>query len=241
MPTITKRLLAGLMIAAMPGLVFAQDEEQAEQDQGQAQQEPVDPVQQYDQILRDIDALQVYNTLLERQIEDQDQALSNLQTAMEGVPQLERQIPPLLTRMVDGLEQFVELDLPFLETERTERVAELQLMLEDANVSIAQKMRRVLDAYMIEIEYGRHDAAYTGQLELESGIQQVSFYKLGRIALMYQTNDAQANSGIWDESTGDWMPLGDRHRNSIRTALRMANGTVAPELVLLPVPPPTTE
>lgn len=240
MPTITKRLLAGLVIAAAPGLAFAQDD-QAQQDQGDAPQQQGTPVEQYDRLLRQIDALEVYNALLQRQVEDQGQALTNMQTAMEGVPALERQIPPLLTRMVDGLEQFVELDLPFREDERTERVAELQLMLEDANVSLAQKMRRVLDAYMIEIDYGRVDEAYTGQLELASGIQQVSFLKLGRIALMYQTNDEAANSGVWNHEAGEWRELGGQHRNSIRQALRMANQTVAPELVLLPLTPPVTE
>lgn len=234
MPRTTRCLLAALMTAAASGLAFAQD------DEGQASAS--DPVEEYAQLLRDISDYDTYNSLMQRQVEDQEQQLANIQTAMEGVPDLERRIPPLLTRMVDGLEQFVDLDLPFFEDERTGRVAELQLLLEDGNVSIAQKMRRVLEAYMIEIEYGRVDEAYMGQLELpERGIQQVSFLKLGRIALLYQTNDEAGTSGVWDRETGEWIHLGSQHRNSIRQALRMANQTVAPDLVLLPLTPPVTD
>lgn len=244
MPRITRSLIAGAVLAAAPGLLFAQDE-QAQNAQGQAQDEQAqqgDPVDQYDDLLRRIDQTQVYNDLMQRQIEDQERTVLNIQAAMEGVPELQRQIPPLLSRMVDRLEQFVQLDLPFFEDERTERVAELQLMLEDPNVSVAQKMRRVLEAYMIEIEYGRNDEAYTGQLALEDGsLQQVNFLKLGRIAMMYQTNDTAGNSGVWDAENGEWIHLGSRHRNAIRQALRMANQTVAPELVLLPLTPPVVD
>lgn len=243
MPTTTKRLLAGLVLIAAPGLVLAQqDQEGAGQQQAQAQQDQQgDPVEQYDQLLRQIDALQVYNTLLQRQIEDQEQQLENIRQASDGVPDLQRQIPPLLTRMVDGLEEFVSLDLPFYEDERTDRVADLQLMLEDSTVSLAQKMRRVLEAYQIEVEYGRNAEAYTAQLELDSGIRQVNMLKLGRIALIYQTNDEAADSGVYDPSTGEWIQLGSQYRNSIRRALQMANNQVAPDLVLVPLMPPTTD
>lgn len=244
MPKTTKRLLAGLVLVAAPGLILAQDEqEDAAEDQAeQAEQaEEADPVEQYDQLLRQIDALEVYNALLQRQIDDQEQQITNIQNASEGVPALERQIPPLLTRMVDGLEEFVSLDLPFYEDERTERVAELQDMLDDSSVNVAQKMRRVLEAYQIEVEYGRENEAYTGQLELESGIRQVSFLKLGRAALYYQTTDEAGSSGIWDPEAGEWISLGGASRNSIRQALRMARAQVAPELVLLPLMPPVTE
>lgn len=245
MPRTIKRLLASLILAAVPGLVLAQQEqdqtagedlaEEAEQDQ------PTDPVEQYRQVLREISALDVYNSLLQRQIEDQEQQLENIQQASEGVPDLQRQIPPLLTRMVDGLDEFVSLDLPFYEEERTERVAELQTMLEDSSISLAQKMRRVLEAYQIEVEYGRTVEAYQGQLELEDGdIQRVNYLKLGRIALMYQTVGESGRSGIWNPDEGEWQELGGGFRNPVRQALRMARNQVAPELVLLPLWPPVT-
>ena len=47
------------------------------------------------------------------------QALSE---SISNVALIERQIVPLMTRMVDALEEFVELDTPFLMKERTGRV-----------------------------------------------------------------------------------------------------------------------
>ena len=63
-------------------------------------------------VLKEVDGLRVYNTLLDRQVEDQETELSNLRTSIDQVQVIERQILPLLTRMVDGLERFVELDVP---------------------------------------------------------------------------------------------------------------------------------
>lgn len=239
MPKMMKRLLAGLVLMAAPGLAPAQQGQDAQQQAQQTEEgQAASPVEEYRQLLRQISALEVYNSLLQRQITNQEEQLTNIQQASEGVPDLERQIPPLLMRMVNGLDEFVALDLPFYREERENRVAELQTMLEDSSVSLAQKMRRVLEAYQIEVEYGRTVEAYQGQLELDSGTRQVNFLKLGRIALLYQTVDESGESGIWDPEAGEWTALGGQHRNSVRQALRMARNQVAPELVLLPLWPP---
>lgn len=223
MYTITKRLTAAVLLL-IPGFALAQE-----------------PVEQYDQLIREIDALAVYNDLLQTQIANQASELEAIQTAIGRVPDLERQIPPLLTRMINGLEEFIELDIPFRADERTERVAELQLLVEDSNINNAEKMRRILEAYQIENEFGREVEAYLGELQVAGGVREVSFLKIGRIAWIYQTNDEDAVSGIWNHETRTWDPLGNQHRNSIRQALRMARNQVAPDLVLVPLTPPTTE
>lgn len=203
-----------------------------------AAQSDSDPVAQYEEVLKQTDGLIVYNDLVTRQLEAQQQELADLQAAIAQVPTLERQVPALLDRMVDGLEEFIRLDVPFYPQERAEGLAELRATLERADVTDADKVRRVLEAWQIEVEYGTNFTTYVGQLEIDGNTREVDFLQVGRIALLYQTTDEEAITGAWDHATKMWVPLGTEHRNSVRQALRMARNQIAPELVLLPVAPP---
>lgn len=197
--------------------------------------------EQYEDVLNATAGLEVYNELLERQIQTQQQQLEDLRAAINEVPDLERQIPPLLIRMVEGLEQFIELDLPFLPEERAERLAELQAVVERSDFSDAEKFRRVLEAWEVENEYGRTPSSYIGELQIDGNPREVDFLRIGRVALLYQTTDDAGLTGAWDPRSNNWVPLGSQHRNSVRQALRMTRNQIAPELVLVPVPPPTSD
>ena len=221
MRKITLRVAAGLLLAA-PGFVAAQT------------------VEEYDALLRQVDGLVAYNDIIQRQIATQERQMRDLQEAIQQVPDLERQVPPLVERMVQGLEQFIALDIPFLLDERNERLANLQLLVEDASVNDAEKFRRVLEAWEIENEYGRDVQSYEGQIEIGGTVRDVDFLRVGRIALLYQTQDLE-QVGAWDQSQRQFIALGTEHRNSIRQAIRMAQNTVAPEIVLLPIPPPSEQ
>jgi Protein of unknown function (DUF3450) len=226
MRLITKGLLAG--VAAFGASVAAA--------QGNN-----DPAAAYEAVLKEAAGVEVYNELVGRQIEAQQQELADLQAAIEQVPALERQAPALLERMVQGLEEFVRLDLPFYPDIRAESLTELRSVLERADVSDADKFRRVLEAWQIEAEYGNSFTTYVGQLEISGAMREVDFLQVGRIALLYQTTDEEAITGAWDQSTKSWVSLDSEHRNSVRQALRMARNQIAPELVLLPISPPSAE
>ena len=80
-------------------------------------------VDQYRAVMKEVDGLVVYNTLLDRQIANQVRQMAELNDSIDQVTVIERQIMPLMTRMIDTLEDYVALDVPFLMEERTERVA----------------------------------------------------------------------------------------------------------------------
>lgn len=192
---------------------------------------------EYRVVVKQIDGLQVYNQQLEKQIANQMEEMESLRDSIERVTVIERQVIPLMLRMVDGLRQFVELDVPFLEQERQERLEKLDAIMDRADVSVAEKFRKVLEAYQIENEYGRTIEAYPGTLTIQGNPREVDFLRIGRVSLMYQTEDAQ-HSGIWDQTNRQWMPLSDKYRTPIREGLRIARKEVAPNLLKLPVPGP---
>ena len=200
-------------------------------------EETRDTVEEYRAVMKEVDGLIVYNTLLDRQIADQEQELSNLATSINSVTDIERQILPLLTRMIDGLDRFVALDVPFLAEERRERVVGLRDLLGRADVTAAEKFRVVMEAWQIENDYGRTIFAYTGELEIGGTNREVDFLQVGRVSLVYQTPDG-VNSGVWDQSNRQWVVLGSEYRNSIRQGLRLARNQIGPDLLLLPIAAP---
>jgi TolA-binding protein len=193
--------------------------------------------EQYRQVLREIEGLEVYNTLLERQVARQERQKEQVRESIDQVTVVQRQIVPLMDRMIAGLEQFVALDVPFLEAERTNRVESLRATLERADVTVAEKFRRVMEAYQIENEYGRTIENYKGSLEVDGLVREVDFLRIGRVTLVYQTTDGQSQ-GVWDQSAGQWVALGSEYRNRIRQGLRVARRQLAPELLLMPIPAP---
>jgi len=197
-----------------------------------------DPVAEYEALLREIHGLEQYNALLQRQIQTQQADVADLQAAIGQVPELERQLPPLLISMVDGLDEFVELDLPFLQEERAERIANLYNLIEDPDATDPQKLRRVLEAWSIEVEFGNAFQTEQGEVTIDGVERAVDFVIMGRIGLLFQTSDDEAVTGAWDHENKQWLILGTEHRNPVRQAIRMARNQIAPDLLLLPVVAP---
>lgn len=184
-----------------------------------------------------IDSLQVYNRQLGKLLASQQEEIDSLQQQIDDVTIIEREIRPLMARMLDTLETFVELDVPFLLDERRLRVQRLRKLLERADVTVAEQYRRLMEAYSIENEYARTIEAYKGNLTVDGTDLTVDFLRIGRVTFLYQTLD-QAQAGWWDQENKTWVKLGSEFRTPIRQGLRMANKQAAFDLLRLPVPAP---
>lgn len=192
-------------------------------------------VDQYNTVNKEVDGLKVYNALMDRQLENQVEQMAKLAQSIDQVTVMERQIMPLMLRMIDGLEQFISLDIPFLEEERENRVEKLRDLMERSDVSVAEKFRNVFEAFSIENEYGRTISTYKGALTIAGGTREVEFLQIGRIVLLYQTVDG-AFTGTWDKEARSFVELDSgAARTQVRQGLRMARKEIAPELLLLPI------
>lgn len=192
---------------------------------------------QYKTIMKVVDGLKVYNQQQERLIRSQEEELVELEESIDNVTVIERQMGPLIERMISTLEVFVEKDIPFLIEERRERIEFLKDTLDRADVSVAEKFSQVLQAYQVENSYGSTIEAYTDVIELEGKSTQVDVLKWGRVALVFQTPDGEV-TGAWDKNAGDWIILDDEFRTGVRDGLRIARKTQTADLVHLPVPAP---
>ena len=197
-----------------------------------------DLLQEYKTVMKQVDGLQVYNARLAKQIAAQEERIGATATSIDEVTVLQRQLLPLLVRMIDALESFVSLDKPFHLKERRERIALLRQDLDRADVALAEKYRQVMEAYRIEIEYGRKIDTYKDTITIAGEPREVDILRVGRIALLYQTHDQEA-AGFWNPGSGGWEPLDSgEYGAAIRQGMRMANKQAAVEMLMLPVAAP---
>ena len=235
-------------VIAISGSVFAQSVDQVLQaDQrrlnlAQQSQERINSVvegtrsleDQYRAVNKEIDGLKVYNRLMRAQVDGQAATLEDIGLSMDQVDVINRQIFPLMERMIDGIDQSIKLDIPFLMTERTERVANLKGIMERSDVSVAEKFRKVMEAYQIENEFGWTSEHFTQSLTIDGITRSFNMLRIGRIGLYFQSDDAKV-TGRWDNEARQWV-MDDSARNEIRKGLRMARQLIAPELISIPVP-----
>jgi hypothetical protein len=222
-------------------------EGEARADAGETAQKRVDSVaDQTEKIINDfrtvtkvVDGLRVYNALLQTQLNNQEAEMQALSDSIANVALIERQIIPLMTRMVDALDEFVQLDTPFLKKERTERVARLREMMERSDVTAAEKFRRVIEGYQIENDYGRTIEAYRGSTDVNGTELEVDFLRVGRVSLLYQTIGG-ATTGAWDAETGAFVELPNAtYQKQVSVGIKIARKQIAPDLLVVPVAAPT--
>jgi hypothetical protein len=195
-----------------------------------------DAAGRYAQAMADADSLERYNNQLNDQVKSQDTEIASIERQLLDIETTNREVQPLMEQMVETLEQFVKLDVPFFLDERTARVQGLKDMMARADVTISEKYRRILEAYQIELEYGRTLDAYEGRLGAGADARTVEFVRLGRVTLMYRTLDG-SETGYYDASKKDWV-IDDSYKESVEEALRVARKDGAAELLTVPVPAP---
>jgi len=212
------------IVCAAP--VVAQDS----QDAGQ------DPGSRYAQAIGDVQSLERFTRLLEEQVRSQEEEVASIQRQLVEIETTNREVQPLMQQMVNTLDSFIKLDVPFLLEERTAVVNNLKSVMDRADVSTSEKYRLILEAYQTELEYGRTLETYEGHLGTGATARTVEFARLGRVTLLYRTLDG-SETGYWDAQKKDWV-VDPSLRGAIENAIRVAKGEGPPELLIVPVPAP---
>ncbi|MFT5519924.1 MAG: hypothetical protein ACI9IA_000511 [Enterobacterales bacterium] len=194
-----------------------------------------DMSQTYQLTLQSIDSLKAYNSSIEGFIRKQKSEMDSIQGQMDGIDGTERAVIPMMEDMIESLDQFVHLDIPFLMEEREKRVNFLREMMLSVNVSNSEKYRKILEAYQIENDYGSSVTSYEEKITIGGVEKTVDFLRFGRVALVYQSRDEESRA-YYDTTSKDWIAVGDEYRRTIRDGIKMARGQANLNLIHLPVP-----
>ena len=192
----------------------------------------------YAAALQRAESLTIYNGQLRRLIESQQKEIRSIKRQTEEIESIETGALPLMLEMTETLNQLIEGDIPFLTQERRDRVENLKRLIDRADVTAGEKYRRIMEAYLIEADYGRTIESYRGELDMGGTPRTVDFLRVGRIGLYYQTLDSE-ETGNWDKADRQWEVLEDEYRRSVRDGLRIARKQSPPTLLRLPVDTPS--
>lgn len=180
-----------------------------------------------------------YQAAYTRELEELEQAqqarIDSLQEQVVQARITRQQIVPLMRSMVETLQKFVVLDLPFHHEERVSAVLDLKQRLHQPELSVAAKFRLVLEAYQLEQSYGGNIESWRGPLQLGDEALSVEFLRVGRVALYFQSLDGET-SGIWSVDKQGWETLDPDFNRGLIQALRVAQNLTAPQLLNLPMP-----
>lgn len=187
--------------------------------------------QSYREQLREIKTLKTYNDQLRNVISTQKEEMHDLNLQIVEIAVTQQRIMPLMQKMITSLNTFTKQDIPFLQKEREARGKKLQGLLAKANLTVSQKYRAIVEAYSIEMEFGRTVEAYEAPL---GDKQSVDYLRIGRTALYYVTHD-EKQLGIYNPNTQKFEPLEGRYLREIKKGLKIARKQLAPELLRLPV------
>lgn len=216
-----------------------QTDYQRDAQQSQARVEKLDDetlklIARYGSELERYSDLVTYNDNLRKLVANQRQEKQRLARELEEIEVLRQDIVPLMVEMIEVLERFISLDQPMLLDERRARLAKLEANLSRSDVELAEKYRRVIEAYQIEAEYGQSLEAYEGTLEADGAERTVDFLRVGRAGLYYLSLDRQ-EAGLWDPGAQRWTRLPDSALDEIDFAIRVARKQAPPNLFEIPM------
>lgn len=212
-------------------------ERQAQAEVNALADETQEAVSEYRVRLQELDRVRRYNNNLQRTIDDQEREKASLTRQINEFGDLEQGIVPLLLDMVEDLDRFISLDVPFLMDMRRDTLTDLRDLMDRSDVSITEKYRRVMGAYQTEAAVGRNMESYPGELDIGGVNRKVDFLRVGRVLLAYQTPDRE-ETGYWDTRAREWRSLEDSYRSPITTGIRMARRLTPPDILTLPIASP---
>jgi hypothetical protein len=189
---------------------------------------------QFEQLLQDKKYLQQQKLDLQQELATTWKRISSKEKQLRDIEQISEQIRPFLDTLVTELKMEINNSLPFLMTERTLRLEKLESLLTIPEVSISEKYRKVMEALLVEAEYGFTIEARQETIEITGNKRLVNIFRLGRLSLFYQSLDRK-ECGFYNIAENLWQPLKAKYNHDIHNALAIAAKQQPAEIISLPL------
>ena len=241
-------LLIGTLIICMGGAAPAADPKQVLEDmtgaldearaaQGEAEQW----AGRRDALVEEEHELHRYVLWLDHQrakyaayIRERERAIAALERRKRESMRINMLLEPYLDDLAARLDTAVAADLPFLAEERAKRMAGVRRTLNDFEAPLGEKLRRVMEALLVEVRYGSETTADDAVIPGPDGADvQGRLLRVGRLGQYFLSRDGKRGFARVPGG-GEWRELDDAGTKSVRAALDMTDRSRPAGLVLLP-------
>ena len=197
--------------------------------------------QERERLLAQLEELQDQNAQLQKEHDALEQTLGAEQERrtekteqLADIKEISNQIQPFLDEVLHTIDTQVSQGLPFLPQERKDRVQYLQEMNADPETPTSKKYRKIMEALLIEAEYGFTTEVYQKEISVQGENVLVNAFRLGRLNLFYLSLDRES-CGFYNIAEKSWQPLSPLYLRDIRAAVEIATKRRTAELLTLPL------
>ncbi len=153
---------------------------------------------------------------------------------LADIRRIEAEVEPFLGRLIADLKALPQQGLPFLMEERKQRIAKLEKVLSNPDITLSEKFRKAMEALQIEMEYGLTIETYQEQIELQGQMLLVNMFRLGRLGLYFQSLDHRL-CGTYNPLAKKWERLPDTYNHGLQSAIEIAAKRRPAEIVAIPL------
>ena len=89
----------------------------------------------YQSTSKEYESLKLYNDQVQKIINSQIDEIANILFQIDELDKTNQKIVPLMIKMINGLEDFINLDVPFLMNERQDRLVNLRTTMDRGDIS----------------------------------------------------------------------------------------------------------
>ena len=214
----------------------------------------------YDRLQAENEQLTQIRDRLAGQASRLDAANAALEAEKEAALRVGTEMQPFLRTVLDRLTRLAATDSPFLIGERSGRLTKLAAILEDEQISVAEKYRKTMEALFIEAEYGNTIEVYQEKISLGPGQPGADpaaqspgdpadgsdsdpgdnngvlgdIFRLGRVSLFFLSLDREY-AAVYNVAKGEWTALDPKETLAVEGACDMAAKHRPMAVINLPV------
>ncbi|MDX1303529.1 DUF3450 domain-containing protein [Photobacterium sp.] len=188
-----------------------------------------------EQLQEEVKNLTVYRDHLSRLVVNQNEEATSIDSQILDIKETRQGVVPLMYKMIGGLKHIIADGKPIKREQRLARVTKLDVMMAQADISDAEKYRRILEAYQIEMDYGTKLGVYQGTVALDTNESiEADLLYLGRISFVARSLDG-TRYWAWNDNENGWQVVDSGESSNIDKAYAIAEKQAAPSLITLPV------
>jgi len=230
LPTVAQT--AGEMAGTVDETIGIADDTQQKKDQWAT--EKADLENRYRVARANVDWLKQRIAVEEQRAAALDDRVAELERRLDESGRLQAVIQDSLVAVMHRFERTVDRDLPFLRDERTRRMDSLRQELAKPEVPSAEKLRRLLEAMLVEAQYGETVEVTREEITIDGQPKFVDVLRVGRLAVFWRTPDGD-RIGTWDPAAGDWVELPGDQSRTLKKAMEMATRMRPVQLLSVPL------